>query len=38
MTDVYQSLVTLLKKNQIDVSQVTTFNLDEYVGLEPEHD
>lgn len=38
MTDVYQSLVTLLKKNQIDVSQVTTFNLDEYVGLEPEHE
>lgn len=37
MTNVYEHLVSLLKKNQLDVSKITTFNLDEYVGLEPEH-
>lgn len=37
MTNVYQHLVALLNKNQLDVSKITTFNLDEYVGLEPMH-
>jgi len=29
----YQELVRLHKKEQLDFSRVTTFNLDEYVGL-----
>src|SRR6266516_5742865 len=33
----YQELVRLHKKEQLDFSRVTTFNLDEYVGLRPEH-
>ena len=33
MTEVYKYLVELLEKNQLDVSHVETFNLDEYVGL-----
>ncbi|MDI9231948.1 glucosamine-6-phosphate deaminase [Staphylococcus caprae] len=37
MTDVYRYLVGLLEKNQLDVSHVETFNLDEYVGLQPKH-
>ena len=37
MTDVYHYLVNLLIKNKVDVSQVETFNLDEYVGLKAEH-
>lgn len=34
----YQELVRLHKKGELDFSQVTTFNLDEYVGLTPRHD
>lgn len=37
MTEVYKYLVELLEKNQLDVSHVETFNLDEYVGLKVEH-
>ena len=33
----YQELVARYKKNEIDFSNAVTFNLDEYVGLEPEH-
>lgn len=37
MTTLYAQLVKLLKGNQLDVSHVTAFNLDEYVGLTPDH-
>lgn len=37
MVDVYRFLVELLHKNQLDVSDVITFNLDEYVGLTSNH-
>ncbi|WP_051029588.1 glucosamine-6-phosphate deaminase [Brevibacillus massiliensis] len=33
----YKELIEMYRKGQIDFSQVTTFNLDEYVGLHPEH-
>ena len=33
----YQELVRLREAEQIDFSHVTTFNLDEYVGLPPNH-
>src|SRR5438094_8420606 len=33
----YQELVRLHKKEQLDFSRVTTFNLDEYVGLHVNH-
>lgn len=33
----YQKLVTLYKKRELDFSQVTSFNLDEYIGLEENH-
>ena len=33
----YQELVRLHKKEQLDFSRVTTFNLDEYVGLNANH-
>ena len=36
MTDVYQYLVELINANNLDMSDVVTFNLDEYVGLSPE--
>ncbi len=34
----YQSLVEIIRKGDLDVSHITAFNLDEYVGLPPEHD
>lgn len=34
----YQELVRLHKAGELDFSQVTTFNLDEYVGLRPQHE
>lgn len=37
MVDMYAYLVELLNKNQLDVSKVHTFNLDEYVGLPKSH-
>ena len=37
MTDVYPRFSELLSANHVDLANVQTFNLDEYVGLEPEH-
>ena len=34
----YQELVRLHREEALDFSQVTTFNLDEYVGLGPDHE
>ncbi len=33
----YKELVALCRANLLDVSRITTFNLDEYVGLPPAH-
>ena len=33
----YQELIGLHRNHQIDFSRVTTFNLDEYLGLGPDH-
>ncbi len=33
----YENLVDMYKKGELDFSDVTTFNLDEYIGLEPDH-
>src|SRR6476660_10428985 len=33
----YQELVRMHREEGLDFKQVTTFNLDEYVGLRPEH-
>ena len=33
----YRELIRLHRAGQVDFSRVTTFNLDEYVGLAPEH-
>ncbi|MFZ5516048.1 MAG: glucosamine-6-phosphate deaminase [Candidatus Zhuqueibacterota bacterium] len=35
---VYKELIRMYKEEGLDFSKVTTFNLDEYVGLPPEHD
>lgn len=37
MVPLYERLVALNRDGRISFSGVTTFNLDEYVGLEPEH-
>ncbi|GLR64375.1 glucosamine-6-phosphate deaminase [Marinospirillum insulare] len=37
MKPVYAHLVQKLQNNPVDVSQLTTFNLDEYLGLSGEH-
>ena len=34
----YEQLIEWYKKGDLDFSQVTTVNLDEYVGLAPDHD
>ncbi len=34
----YQELIRMHHKEGLDFSKITTFNLDEYVGLPPEHD
>lgn len=34
----YRELIRLHKEQGLDFSQVTTFNLDEYIGLPPEHE
>ena len=36
--DLYAELVRLYEAGEISFKDVTTFNLDEYVGLEPTHD
>lgn len=33
----YRELVKMHKDGELDLSQVITFNLDEYLGLSPEH-
>jgi len=33
----YRELVKMHKEGELDLSQVVTFNLDEYLGLSPEH-
>jgi glucosamine-6-phosphate deaminase len=38
LMQLYQELVRLHREEGLDFSQVTTFNLDEYVGLAPTHD
>src|SRR5882724_3495381 len=37
MVGVYRELVRLHREKHLDFSSVTTFNLDEYIGLSPEH-
>ncbi|WP_341636741.1 glucosamine-6-phosphate deaminase [Staphylococcus casei] len=37
MTDVYRYLVTLINANEMDLNSIITFNLDEYIGLAPNH-
>ncbi len=37
MVGVYKDLVRRHREAELDCSEVTTFNLDEYVGLAPEH-
>ena len=37
MERVYDELVQLHRREQLDFSRVTTFNLDEYIGLAPDH-
>ena len=33
----YYKLIRMHRENTLDLSQITTFNLDEYVGLSPDH-
>ena len=37
MEPVYQRFAEQVQEHALDLSQVTTYNLDEYVGLAPEH-
>ena len=37
MEPVYANFIQLLQQTRADVSQLTTFNLDEYIGLGAEH-
>ena len=37
MVGMYRELVRLHREENLDFSRVTTFNLDEYLGLSPEH-
>jgi glucosamine-6-phosphate deaminase len=37
MVNVYRELVKIAREESLDFSQVTTFNLDEYLGLPPAH-
>jgi len=34
----YKELIRMHKEDGLDFSGITTFNLDEYVGLNPDHD
>ena len=34
----YKELIKMYQNNEVDFSKVTTINLDEYVGLNPEHE
>ena len=35
--DLYNELIRMYKDEGLDFSKVTTFNLDEYIGLPPSH-
>lgn len=37
MVGVYEQLVNLIKINKLDLSEITTFNLDEYIGIDSDH-
>ena len=37
MVGVYEQLVNLIKINKLDLSNITTFNLDEYIGIDSDH-
>ncbi|MEB8265248.1 glucosamine-6-phosphate deaminase [Mammaliicoccus sciuri] len=37
MVRVYEQLVNLIRINEIDLSEITTFNLDEYIGIDYNH-
>lgn len=37
MVGVYEQLVNLIKINKLDLSNITTFNLDEYIGIDSNH-
>nr|WP_263314288.1 glucosamine-6-phosphate deaminase [Mammaliicoccus sp. Marseille-Q6498] len=37
MVRVYEQLVNLIRINNIDLSEITTFNLDEYIGIDYDH-
>lgn len=37
MEPIYERFVTLASEQSLDVSRLTSFNLDEYVGLSPDH-
>lgn len=37
MVGVYEQLVNLIKINKLDLSEITTFNLDEYIGIDSNH-
>lgn len=37
MEPVYAQLITELRKTPVDLSRLTTFNLDEYIGLDGSH-
>lgn len=37
MLPVYQEFINLYNNNPLDLSSITTFNLDEYIGLDPKH-
>lgn len=37
MVGVYEQLVYLIKINKLDLSNITTFNLDEYIGIDSDH-
>jgi len=36
--DLYKALIGMYEKGELDFSQIITFNLDEYIGLSPDHD
>lgn len=38
MEPVYENFVQRVKQDKIDLSQIRSFNLDEYIGLPPEHE
>lgn len=38
MKPVYAQLIEFLQQTPADLSQLTTFNLDEYIGLSADHE